>query len=152
MNNSSPLYKCDVTRGFSTVLLHDVDYGVYCILDIKVDLISLFGPNVLFKMSLPPATKDISAHPAKSSVIDPVNKTVKNADIDRKVRICAHLWGRSSPKERSASIIRRHRGLQEWKASLQCPNRRNSAIRHRPPSGRHERHIARGQKAHSRYA
>ncbi|KIM39008.1 hypothetical protein M413DRAFT_447366 [Hebeloma cylindrosporum] len=38
-------------------------------------------------MSLPPATKDISAHPGASSVVDPVNKTVKNADVDRKLRL-----------------------------------------------------------------
>lgn len=40
-------------------------------------------------MSLPPAQKDISEHPAKGSVVDPVNKADKDADVDRKV--CAHL-------------------------------------------------------------
>jgi hypothetical protein len=35
-------------------------------------------------MSLPAAHKDISAHPAKDSVVDPVNQANKDADIDRK--------------------------------------------------------------------
>ncbi|KDR71966.1 hypothetical protein GALMADRAFT_253273 [Galerina marginata CBS 339.88] len=38
-------------------------------------------------MSLPPTTKDISAHPAKGSVVDPVNKAAKDADVDRKIRL-----------------------------------------------------------------
>jgi hypothetical protein len=37
-------------------------------------------------MSLPATHKDISAHPAKDSVVDPVNKVNKDADIDRKAR------------------------------------------------------------------
>jgi hypothetical protein len=37
-------------------------------------------------MSLPTATKDISAHPAKGSVVDPIDKDKKEADVDRKVR------------------------------------------------------------------
>ncbi|KZT25454.1 hypothetical protein NEOLEDRAFT_1133378 [Neolentinus lepideus HHB14362 ss-1] len=37
-------------------------------------------------MSLPTATKDISDHPAKGSVTDPVNKREKDADVDRKLR------------------------------------------------------------------
>jgi hypothetical protein len=36
-------------------------------------------------MSLPMATKDISNHPAKGSVVDPINKEQKEADVDRKV-------------------------------------------------------------------
>jgi len=36
-------------------------------------------------MSLPPATKDVSNKPAAGSVVDPVNKTAKDADVDRKV-------------------------------------------------------------------
>ncbi|PPQ90960.1 hypothetical protein CVT25_015686 [Psilocybe cyanescens] len=36
---------------------------------------------------LPPAPKDISAHPAKGSVVDPVDKAAKDADVDRKIRL-----------------------------------------------------------------
>jgi hypothetical protein len=38
-------------------------------------------------MSLPAAHKDIGTHPAKNSVVDPVNKANKDADIDRKIRL-----------------------------------------------------------------
>ncbi|TFK35771.1 hypothetical protein BDQ12DRAFT_307288 [Crucibulum laeve] len=38
-------------------------------------------------MSLPTAQKDISTHPAKGSVVDPVNKAAKDADVDRKIRL-----------------------------------------------------------------
>lgn len=38
-------------------------------------------------MSLPPAPKDISAHPAKGSVIDPVDKVAKDADVKRKIKL-----------------------------------------------------------------
>ncbi|TFK47462.1 hypothetical protein OE88DRAFT_1636556 [Heliocybe sulcata] len=37
-------------------------------------------------MSLANATKDISDHPAKGSVTDPVNRQQKDADVDRKIR------------------------------------------------------------------
>ncbi|KAG6820002.1 hypothetical protein H0H93_006621 [Arthromyces matolae] len=37
-------------------------------------------------MSLPPTKKDISAHPARGSVVDPVNKTAKDADVERKMK------------------------------------------------------------------
>lgn len=37
-------------------------------------------------MSLPIAPKDISDHPAKGSVVDPINREQKEADVDRKVR------------------------------------------------------------------
>ena len=37
-------------------------------------------------MSLPNAPKDISDHPAKGSVVDPVNKETQAADVDRKLR------------------------------------------------------------------
>ncbi|EDR16148.1 uncharacterized protein LACBIDRAFT_187323 [Laccaria bicolor S238N-H82] len=37
-------------------------------------------------MSLPPATKDISANPAKGSVVDPVDRNAQAADVDRKIR------------------------------------------------------------------
>ncbi|KAF8580268.1 hypothetical protein K439DRAFT_1357420 [Ramaria rubella] len=40
-------------------------------------------------MSLPPAPKDISDHPAKGSVTEPVNKTQLTADVDRKL----HFYG-----------------------------------------------------------
>ena len=36
-------------------------------------------------MSLPPTKKDVSVHPAKASVADPVNPAVLNQDVDRKV-------------------------------------------------------------------
>lgn len=36
-------------------------------------------------MSLPEATKDISNHPKAGSVVDPVIKADKDADVDRKV-------------------------------------------------------------------
>ncbi|KAL6299451.1 hypothetical protein BKA93DRAFT_588333 [Sparassis latifolia] len=36
-------------------------------------------------MSLPQATKDISEHPAANSVVDPVDKGAKAADVDRKL-------------------------------------------------------------------
>jgi hypothetical protein len=57
--------------------LHDVgvDSGY-----IKAGLNSL-----VLTMSLPPAPKDISTHPTKGSVVDPVNKANKDADVDRKV-------------------------------------------------------------------
>ncbi|KIY66782.1 hypothetical protein CYLTODRAFT_444462 [Cylindrobasidium torrendii FP15055 ss-10] len=38
-------------------------------------------------MSLPPAPQDLSAHPAKGSVIDPVNKEAKDADVQRKIKL-----------------------------------------------------------------
>ena len=38
-------------------------------------------------MSLPPAQKDISAHPAQSSVADPVNQAEASQDVERKVSI-----------------------------------------------------------------
>ncbi|KAF8874992.1 hypothetical protein BD779DRAFT_1450453 [Infundibulicybe gibba] len=38
-------------------------------------------------MSLPTAQKDISAKPAPGSVVDPVNKAAKDADVDRKIRL-----------------------------------------------------------------
>ncbi|KAG5350862.1 hypothetical protein C0989_009009 [Termitomyces sp. Mn162] len=38
-------------------------------------------------MSLPPAKKDISNHPAPGSVVDPVNRQAKDADVDRKLRL-----------------------------------------------------------------
>ena len=38
-------------------------------------------------MSLPPAQKDISVHPAHSSVVDPVNQAEASRDVDRKVSI-----------------------------------------------------------------
>ncbi|KAF8749124.1 hypothetical protein RHS01_10322 [Rhizoctonia solani] len=37
-------------------------------------------------MSLPPATKDTSAHPGANSVTEPTNKAIMQADIDRKMR------------------------------------------------------------------
>ncbi|EMD31027.1 hypothetical protein CERSUDRAFT_120157, partial [Gelatoporia subvermispora B] len=37
-------------------------------------------------MSLPQATKDVGDHPAKNSVVDPVNKQQQAADVDRKLR------------------------------------------------------------------
>jgi len=37
-------------------------------------------------MSLPEATKDISIHPKAGSVVDPVHKADKDADVDRKLR------------------------------------------------------------------
>ncbi|KZP14441.1 hypothetical protein FIBSPDRAFT_912787 [Athelia psychrophila] len=38
-------------------------------------------------MSLPTAPKDVSAHPIKGSVVDPVVKADKEADVDRKIRL-----------------------------------------------------------------
>ena len=38
-------------------------------------------------MSLPPAQRDISAHPAQASVADPVNQAEASRDVDRKVSI-----------------------------------------------------------------
>ncbi|KAF9021426.1 hypothetical protein BDZ89DRAFT_1137988 [Hymenopellis radicata] len=38
-------------------------------------------------MSLPPAKKDATAHPAKGSVIDPVDKVAKDADVQRKIKL-----------------------------------------------------------------
>ncbi|KII90672.1 hypothetical protein PLICRDRAFT_106168 [Plicaturopsis crispa FD-325 SS-3] len=38
-------------------------------------------------MSLPPAPKDISNHPAAGSVVDPINPAAKDADVDRKIRL-----------------------------------------------------------------
>ncbi|KAH7912681.1 hypothetical protein BJ138DRAFT_1147826 [Hygrophoropsis aurantiaca] len=37
-------------------------------------------------MSLPPATKDISEHPASGSVVAPTDKKLKEEDVDRKIR------------------------------------------------------------------
>jgi hypothetical protein len=36
-------------------------------------------------MSLPIAPKDIGDHPAKGSVVDPIDRNAKEADVDRKV-------------------------------------------------------------------
>ncbi|KAF8983170.1 hypothetical protein BDQ17DRAFT_1549062 [Cyathus striatus] len=41
--------------------------------------------SILVTMSLPIAPKDISEHPMKGSVIDPVDKAKKDADVDRKL-------------------------------------------------------------------
>lgn len=41
-------------------------------------------------MSLPPAKKQIKEHPAKDAVTVPVNTTLKNQDVHRKVGVC--LW------------------------------------------------------------
>ncbi|EIN12698.1 hypothetical protein PUNSTDRAFT_97516 [Punctularia strigosozonata HHB-11173 SS5] len=38
-------------------------------------------------MSLPIAPKDISDHPTKGSVVDPINREKKEADVDRKLRL-----------------------------------------------------------------
>ncbi|KIY52213.1 hypothetical protein FISHEDRAFT_35804 [Fistulina hepatica ATCC 64428] len=38
-------------------------------------------------MSLPPAQKDISEKPKAGAVTDPVNKDLKDADVDRKIRL-----------------------------------------------------------------
>jgi hypothetical protein len=38
-------------------------------------------------MSLPTAPKDISDKPTKGSVVDPVNREKKDADVDRKVSV-----------------------------------------------------------------
>lgn len=45
-------------------------------------------------MSLPTAPKDISDKPKAGSVTDPVNKNMKDADIDRKV--CRYLLARKN--------------------------------------------------------
>lgn len=37
-------------------------------------------------MSLPPAPKDVSSHPARGSVTEPVDKDKMHADVDRKLR------------------------------------------------------------------
>ncbi|KAG7443718.1 uncharacterized protein BT62DRAFT_971879 [Guyanagaster necrorhizus] len=38
-------------------------------------------------MSLPPTIKDISTHPKKGSVVDPVDKVARDADVDRKIKL-----------------------------------------------------------------
>ncbi|KAF9560678.1 hypothetical protein CPC08DRAFT_665210 [Agrocybe pediades] len=38
-------------------------------------------------MSLPAAPKDISTHPVKGSVVDPIDRNQKEADVDRKIRL-----------------------------------------------------------------
>ncbi|KAF8956220.1 hypothetical protein BDZ97DRAFT_1852748 [Flammula alnicola] len=38
-------------------------------------------------MSLPAAKKDISTHPTKGSVVEPTNKALKDASVDRKIRL-----------------------------------------------------------------
>lgn len=38
-------------------------------------------------MSLPPAQKDISEHPAATAVVDPIDKSKAQTDIDRKIRL-----------------------------------------------------------------
>ncbi|KAG6809329.1 hypothetical protein H0H92_000666 [Tricholoma furcatifolium] len=37
-------------------------------------------------MSLPPAKREISEHPAPNTVVDPVNRAARDADVDRKLR------------------------------------------------------------------
>ncbi|EEB92927.1 hypothetical protein MPER_08490 [Moniliophthora perniciosa FA553] len=49
-------------------------------------------------MSLPAAPKDISAHPAKGSVTDPVNKAAKDADVDRKLNLYTAILALRSSK------------------------------------------------------
>lgn len=41
-------------------------------------------------MSLPMAPKDIATHPIKGSVVDPIDKNMKEADVDRKVRLTCY--------------------------------------------------------------
>ena len=43
--------------------------------------------SLTITMSLPPARRDISDHPSKGSVTDPVNKDQLHADVDRKVSV-----------------------------------------------------------------
>ncbi|KAF5341441.1 hypothetical protein D9758_014751 [Tetrapyrgos nigripes] len=42
-------------------------------------------------MSLPPATKDVSIHPQKGSVVDPVDSKAKDADVERKLKLYTAL-------------------------------------------------------------
>ncbi|ESK85280.1 hypothetical protein Moror_11329 [Moniliophthora roreri MCA 2997] len=49
-------------------------------------------------MSLPPAPKDVSAHPTKGSVTDPVNKAAKDADVDRKLNLYTAILALRSSK------------------------------------------------------
>lgn len=37
-------------------------------------------------MSLPLANKEVSTHPSKNAVVDPVDKKAQAADVERKVR------------------------------------------------------------------
>lgn len=43
-------------------------------------------------MSLPPTSKDISTHPAKGSVVDPVNQQKKEKDVSRKVTVAVVIF------------------------------------------------------------
>jgi hypothetical protein len=43
------------------------------------------------------ATKDVSDHPAKGSVVDPINKEQKEADVDRKVRSTSRSFSSFQP-------------------------------------------------------
>ncbi|KAK1217909.1 hypothetical protein PQX77_019418 [Marasmius sp. AFHP31] len=49
-------------------------------------------------MSLPPAPKDTSTHPAKGAVIDPVDKDAKDRDVDRKLTLYTALLALRSSK------------------------------------------------------
>ena len=49
-------------------------------------------------MSLPPAAKDVSSHPAANSVVDPVNKQAQAADVDRKLRFYGVVHALSESK------------------------------------------------------
>lgn len=61
-------------------------------------------------MSLPNAPKDISSHPVAGSVVDPVNKQKKEADVDRKVAV-------NSPSKRDR-VKRTHLHRFVYSASL----------------------------------
>jgi len=75
-------------------------------------------------MSLPPARKDLSEHPAPGTVVDPVNREQKDADIDRKLRfygvIEAFRQGRmpdNSQIDRTLAFVRDHPPLDINKLS-----------------------------------
>jgi hypothetical protein len=62
-------------------------------------------------MSLPPATKDISASPVKGSVVDPVDRNAQAADVDRKVSSLSWDAVVNAEGIDVDSILRRHRGV-----------------------------------------
>lgn len=67
--------------------LDDDNYDLTTTVVYKWRLSFCNAPQFFPPMSLPPAHKDISVHPAHASVVDPLNQAEANHDIDRKVSI-----------------------------------------------------------------
>ncbi|KAF9256822.1 hypothetical protein L218DRAFT_910995 [Marasmius fiardii PR-910] len=70
-------------------------------------------------MSLPPTQKDTTTHPSQGAVIDPVNKELKDKDVDRKLSLYTALLALRSSKLPSNAQLDAY--LKYWK-DLQSPS------------------------------